>query len=117
MHAIHPRLASAKSPNSPTYTTTDVENYLKTDALAQEAASKNLKHTVTFVSSLDAEKKLQVSFSQNASFLCYVEFTGNQPFTLSIVRMMPGAKPLQFTKAYEVFDGQTGDQITWGGIK
>lgn len=116
-HAIVAVAKLVQAHTLPTFTVRDVENYLRTDPVAQEAFSKHLTHTVTFISASDLSQELQDDFSRNASILCYVEFTGDHPFVFNAVRMPAGATPPQFTKVYEVFDGLTGDMITWGALK
>ncbi len=115
--AIQPETTLAQSNSLPTFTSADVEKYLQTDEVAREASSLHLTTTITFVSSQNLGTKLNDDFSVNAPILCYVEFSGNQPFTLNAVRTPAGVAAPQFTKVYEVFDGQTGDLITWGGLR
>jgi hypothetical protein len=100
----------------PTFTSADVEKYLQTDAVAQDAARQHLTHTITFISAQTLSQMLHDDFGQDAPILCYVEFIGKQPFTLFEVRSPSPSSVPHFTKAYEVFDGQTGDLLTWGGI-
>ena len=116
-HAITPRAALVQAHKLPTFTVADVEAYLQTDAVAIEASSKHLPHTIAFVSASELGQRLNDDFSQDASILCYVQFTGTQPFTLNAVRMPPGMTPSKFTKVFEVFDGITGDLLTWGAMK
>jgi hypothetical protein len=116
MPAIQPRQTFIQSKRIPTFTRADVEKYLQTDAVAQDAAHQHLTHTITFMSAQTLSQMLHDDFSQDAPILCYVEFTGKQPFTLFEVRSPSPSSVLHFTKAYEVFDGQTGDLLTWGGM-
>ncbi len=115
MPGIQPNSALAVK-GTLTFTSADVEKYLLTDALAQDARSHHFTHTIKFVSAQALGLKLGEDFSQDASTLCYVEFTGSTPALLKEVRTSPRSKPLLFTKAYEVFDGKTGDLITWGAM-
>ncbi|GHO56139.1 hypothetical protein [Ktedonobacter robiniae] len=97
----------------PTFTASDVEAYLKTNPYPVGEKSK-LKHIITFMSSSDLGKKVNADFSAEAPTLCYVEFTDTQPIQLDTVAK-PNGQLLSFKKVYMIFDGRTGDLITWGG--
>lgn len=116
MPAVQPRQALVQAGKIPTFTTADVEKYLQTDAVALDAAHQHLTRTITFMSAQAVGQKLNSDFSQDAPILCYVEFTGKHPFILNEVTA-PGPQFMpHFTKAFEVFDGKTGDLLQWGGI-
>jgi hypothetical protein len=116
MPAIHPDAAKFKAQSLPTFTNTDVEQYLQTDpVIGQDLSSRpGFQHTITFLDSKTLGNTLNDDFSKDAITLCYVEFTGPAPFALRDVKAVV---PPRFSKAYEVFDGLTGNLITWGGIK
>jgi hypothetical protein len=116
MPAIHPDAAKFKAQSLPTFTNTDVEQYLQTDpVIGQDLSSRpGFQHTITFIDSKTLGNTLNDDFSKDATTLCYVEFTGPAPFAL---RDAKAVAPPRFSKAYEVFDGLTGNLITWGGIK
>lgn len=97
----------------PTFTANDVEAYLKTNPYPLGEKSK-LKHTITFMTSSDLGKKVNQDFSADTPTLCYVEFTDAQPIHLDTV-VRPNGQSLNFKKVYMIFDGRTGDLITWGG--
>ena len=95
-----------------TFSVADVEHYLLTDpTLGMDVARLKLTHTITFVSSQSLGQQLGQDFNDDAPILCYIEFTGTKPFFLESVHTLA---PMRFTRAYEVLDGRTGDQIEWG---
>jgi hypothetical protein len=98
----------------PTFTTDDVEDYLRTNPSPPGEKATRLKHTVSFLPSTDLAQKLQQNFSAEASILCYVEFTDDQPIYVDSATR-PDGKALAFKQVYMVFDGRTGDLIVWGG--
>ncbi|MEO6891421.1 MAG: hypothetical protein ABI324_20735 [Ktedonobacteraceae bacterium] len=116
MPAIQPRQTLVQARQVPTFTLADVNAYLQTDAVAQDAARQHLTRTITFISAQSVGKMINDDFSQDAPILCYVEFTGKQPFTLNEVKSPSPSSMPRFTKAFEVFDGVTGDLLTWGGM-
>lgn len=116
MPAVQPRQALVQAGKIPTFTAADVEKYLQTDGVALDLAHQHLTHTITFMSAQAVGQKIHFDFSQDAPILCYVEFTGTHPFYINEVKAPSSIFMTRFTKAFEVFDGKTGDLLQWGGI-
>ncbi len=114
--AITPQSTKIRANILPTFTAADVEQYLKNDPnLGAIAGPLKLTHTITFMPSQTLGQQLQQDFSSDASILCYVEFKGNGPFPLTTAHAPTAASIPRVSKAFEVFDGQTGDLLVWGG--
>jgi hypothetical protein len=112
--SVHPlsRLMQAKI--IPTFTRIEVETYLAHDAVAIDMATRKIPHTIAFLPSQQVGNLIDSDFSHYAAILCYVEFKSSHSFPIGEVRIPPGTKIPRVHKAFEVFDGITGDLIVWG---
>jgi hypothetical protein len=115
--AVKPQAAKIQANILPTFTTADVEQYLQEDDpfLEPIAGPLKLTHTITFMPSQILGQQLQQDFNAYASILCYVEFKGNGPFPLTTAHAPTAASIPHVSKAFEVFDGKTGNLLVWGG--
>lgn len=115
--AIAPRAEKVSAHILPTFTESDVRLYIKMHPFGKTIDKKDPQYTVQFLSAKDAKKKYHGPIATNpiqvAPIVCYVEFKG--PFKNNIPFRDPGATNLPASPiGVEIFDGQTGDLLTWG---
>ncbi len=115
--AIQPIPARVQAHILPTYTAAEVEQYLPNDPfIDRKVMGPDFRHTITFVKREFIETRDGVQWGESvAPILCYVEYRSDKPFTLLGTSGID-PRPHYFTKAYEVFDGQTGVFLSWGGL-
>ncbi|HLG77405.1 MAG TPA: hypothetical protein VKX46_13400 [Ktedonobacteraceae bacterium] len=115
--AIQPIPARVQAHILPTYTAAEVEQYLPNDPfIDRKVMGPGFWHTITFRKREDVQKIDKFQYGDSvAPILCYVEYRSDKPFTLLGTSGID-PRPHYFTKAYEVFDGQTGEALSWGAL-